>query len=48
MAIKTFKPTTNARRKMSTLDNSALTKKKPEKSLTVALKNLVEEITKVR
>ena len=38
MAIKTFKPTTNARRKMSTLDNSALTKKKPEKSLTVALK----------
>jgi len=38
MAIKTFKPTTNARRKMSTLDNSALTKKKPEKSLTVTLK----------
>jgi len=38
MAIKTFKPTTNARRKMSTLDNSALTKKKPEKSLTVNLK----------
>ena len=38
MAIKTFKPTTNARRKMSTLDNSALTKKKPEKSLTVTIK----------
>jgi len=38
MAIKTYKPTTNGRRKMSTLDNSELTNKKPEKSLTVTLK----------
>ena len=38
MAIKTFKPTTNARRKMSTLDNSELSNKKPEKKLTVTLK----------
>lgn len=38
MAIKNYKPTTNARRKMSTLDNSGLTKKRPEKSLTAILK----------
>ncbi|HPE14417.1 MAG TPA: 50S ribosomal protein L2 [Bacilli bacterium] len=38
MAIKTYKPTTNGRRKMSTLDNSHLTKKKPEKALTETLK----------
>ncbi len=38
MAIKTYKPTTNARRKMSTLDNSELSNKKPEKKLTVTLK----------
>ena len=38
MAIKNFKPTTNARRKMSTLVNEEITKKTPEKSLTVTLK----------
>ena len=31
MAIKNFKPTTNARRKMSTLVNEEITKKTPEK-----------------
>ena len=35
MAIRNFKPTTNARRKMSTLVNDEITKKKPEKSLVV-------------
>ena len=38
MAIKNFKPTTNARRKMSTLVNEEITKSTPEKSLTVTLK----------
>ncbi|MBQ8892139.1 MAG: 50S ribosomal protein L2 [Bacilli bacterium] len=38
MAIKNFKPTTNARRKMSTLVNEDITKSTPEKSLTVTLK----------
>ena len=38
MAIKNFKPTTNARRKMSTLVNEEITKKTPEKSLTVSIK----------
>ena len=38
MAIKNFKPTTNARRKMSTLINEDITKSTPEKSLTVTLK----------
>ena len=38
MAIKNFKPTTNARRKMSTLVNEEITKNTPEKSLTVTLK----------
>ena len=38
MAIKNFKPTTNARRKMSTLVNEEITKTTPEKSLTVTLK----------
>ena len=39
MAIKNFKPTTNARRKMSTLVNEEITKgNKPEKSLTVTAK----------
>jgi len=38
MAIKKFKPTSNGRRNMSTLDNSSLTKKAPEKSLVVHLK----------
>ncbi len=38
MAIKNFKPTTNARRKMSTLINEEITKSTPEKSLTVTIK----------
>jgi large subunit ribosomal protein L2 len=38
MAIKSYKPTTNARRGMSTLVNAELTKKKPEKSLLVTIK----------
>ena len=38
MAIKNFKPTTNARRKMSTLVNEEITKTTPEKSLTISMK----------
>ena len=38
MAIKNYKPTTNARRKMSTLVNEEITKSTPEKSLTITLK----------
>ena len=38
MAIKVYKPTTNGRRNMSTLDYSELTKVAPEKSLLVTLK----------
>ncbi|HOP65551.1 MAG TPA: 50S ribosomal protein L2 [Bacilli bacterium] len=38
MPVKNYKPTTNARRGMSTLVNSEITAKKPEKSLTVAKK----------
>ena len=38
MAIKTYKPTTNARRGMSTLINDEITKTTPEKSLVVTLK----------
>lgn len=37
MAIVSFKPTTNARRKMSTLVNEEITTSKPEKSLLVSL-----------
>ena len=35
MAVRTLKPNTSARRNMSVADFSSLTKKKPEKSLTV-------------
>ena len=38
MAIKSFKPTTPGRRKMSTLLNNEITKSTPEKSLVVPLK----------
>jgi len=38
MAIKNYKPTTNGRRKMSTLVNDEITKFTPEKKLTVILK----------
>ncbi len=38
MAIKSYKSTTNGRRGMTTLDNSELTKVKPEKSLVVTVK----------
>ena len=37
MAIKSFKPTTNARRRMSTLVNEEITTSTPEKSLLVSL-----------
>ena len=37
MAIKVYKPTTQSRRKMSVTDYSVLTKKEPERSLTVKL-----------
>lgn len=38
MAIKTYRPTTPSRREMTTLKFDNLTKKAPEKSLTVSLK----------
>jgi large subunit ribosomal protein L2 len=38
MGIKVYRPTTNARRQMSIVDNSGLTKKKPEKRLLVIKK----------
>lgn len=38
MAIRNFKPTTNARRRMSTLINDEITKTTPEKSLLVTIK----------
>ena len=38
MSIKTYKPTTNGRRDMSTLVNEEITKKTPEKSLLVSTK----------
>lgn len=37
MAVRSYKPNTAARRGMSVMDFSGLTKKKPEKSLTVTL-----------
>ena len=37
MAIRNYKPTTNARRGMSTLVNDEITTNKPEKSLLVSL-----------
>jgi len=40
MAIRNFKPTTNARRKMSTLVNEEITKSTPERSLVVSLKKI--------
>ncbi len=39
MAIKKYKPTTNGRRGMTTLDNSGLTKKEPERSLLAPKKS---------
>ena len=38
MAIRNYKPTTNGRRKMSTLINTEITSDKPEKSLVVTIK----------
>ena len=40
MAIRNFKPTTNARRKMSTLINEEITKSTPEKSLVVSMNKI--------
>ena len=48
MAIKTYKPTTNGRRGMTTLKNEEITKTTPEKSLVVTIKNQVVVITKVK
>ncbi len=39
MAIKAYKPVTNGRRNMTTLDRGNLSKKRPEKNLTVHLKS---------
>lgn len=39
MAVKKYKPTTPGRRKASVVDYSELTKKRPEKKLTVVIKN---------
>lgn len=38
MAVRLYKPTTPARRGMTSIDTSQITKKKPEKSLLVAMK----------
>lgn len=38
MAVKLYKPTTPARRGMTSVDTSMVTKKRPEKSLIVAKK----------
>ena len=38
MAIKSYKPTTNGRRGMTTLVNEEITKSTPEKSLVVTVK----------
>ncbi len=38
MAVQLYKPTTPARRGMTSADNSAITKKRPQKSLTVSKK----------
>ena len=40
MAIRNFKPTTSARRKMSTLVNEEITKSTPEKSLVVSMNKI--------
>ena len=40
MAIRNYKPTTPGRRKMSTLINEEITKKSPEKSLTITLNKI--------
>ena len=40
MAIRNFKPTTNARRKMSTLVNEEITKSTPERSLVVNMNKI--------
>ena len=38
MAIRSYRPTTNGRRGMTTLVNEDITKSKPEKSLVVTIK----------
>ena len=38
MAIRSYRPTTNGRRGMTTLVNEDITKTKPEKSLVVTIK----------
>ena len=39
MGIKVYKPTTNGRRNMTSLDFAEITTSTPEKSLLVSLKN---------
>lgn len=46
MAIRNYKPTTNARRGMSTLINDEITTNKPEKSLLAPISKKQEEIIK--
>lgn len=46
MAIRNYKPTTNARRGMSTLINDEITTNKPEKVFLLQLVRKLEEIIK--
>lgn len=46
MAIRNYKPTTNARRGMSALINDEITTNKPEKSLLAPISKKQEEIIK--
>lgn len=45
MAVKSYNPTSPARRQMTTADFSGLSAKSPEKSLLVKRKRLQEETT---
>ncbi len=47
MALKTYKPVTPSRRFMVTVDNTDLSKVKPEKSLLEPIKKMVEGIVMV-
>ena len=43
MGIKAYKPTTNGRRNMTSLDFAEITTSTPEKSLLVSLKNYARQ-----
>ena len=47
MGIKVYKPTTNGRRNMTSLDFAEITTSTPEKSLLVSLKNKAGRTTVV-